>query len=263
MKKCILFVISALLLAACAEKPVEALISPEQVTLTGNGFSEFKVAGDVKLMMVPQADNDKLWMVRATLPLQKVGENPVDGLDLDLNLLDANGTKLREGFSLVGEDVANMIPLFNAAAPLDKPLVFVAAPDARKDFSFKEACDLISGTQALSLNVHLFKSAASLAAEVAALEEAAQDGAVAAEEAKEKDKPLTLNSLLEKHGVYWQLNQYDKALKDRDKKKAKQIEDKLFSICKKVKADPTVPESLSKKFRDYIETEEDRIEDKY
>ena len=248
MKKIFLFVISLLLLAACAEKPVESVISQDAVTITGNGFSDFVLGGDAKLMMVPQADNDKLWMVRATVPLQKVGEGEVDGMNLDLNLLDANGTKVREGFFLVGEDVDNMIPLINAGSTLDKPFVFVAAEDGRKDFSFKEAAELIGNTQSLSLNIHLFKSAAALEQEAAA---------------EAKDKPLTLNSLLEKHGVYWQLSQYDKALKDRDKKKAKQIEDKLYSICKQVKADPTVPESLSKKFRDYIETEEDRIEDKY
>ena len=37
----------------------------------------------------------------------------------------------------------------------------------------------------------------------------------------------------------------------------------LYDICKKVKADPTVPESVAKRFRDYIEDKEDEIEDKY
>jgi len=68
---------------------------------------------------------------------------------------------------------------------------------------------------------------------------------------------------MEKYGVYGLLSQYDRALKNKDKKKAKKIEDDLYSICKKVKADPTVPESVAKRFRDYIEDKEDEIEDKY
>ena len=68
---------------------------------------------------------------------------------------------------------------------------------------------------------------------------------------------------MSKYGIYGKLTQYDNALKNKDKKKAKKIEDELFTICKKVKADPSVPESVYKQFRQYIEDEEDRIEDKY
>lgn len=80
---------------------------------------------------------------------------------------------------------------------------------------------------------------------------------------EQKPEPVTFKSLMSKYGVYGRLAQYDKALSNKEKKKAKEIEDELYEICKKVKADPTVPESVYKKFRDYIEDEEDRIEDKY
>jgi hypothetical protein len=68
---------------------------------------------------------------------------------------------------------------------------------------------------------------------------------------------------MEKYGVYGRLAQYEKALSKKEKKKAKQIEDDLFKICKQVKADPTVPQSVAQKFRDYIEDKEDEIEKKY
>ncbi len=80
---------------------------------------------------------------------------------------------------------------------------------------------------------------------------------------EKKPEPVTFKSLMSKYGVYGRLAQYDKALSNREKKKAKEIEDELYEICKKVKADPNVPESVYKEFRNYIEDEEDRIEDKY
>ena len=89
---------------------------------------------------------------------------------------------------------------------------------------------------------------------------------VSAQQQKERDalpEPVTFKSLMSKYGVYGRLAQYDKALSNREKKKAKEIEDELYEICKKVKADPNVPESVYKEFRNYIEDEEDRIEDKY
>lgn len=82
-------------------------------------------------------------------------------------------------------------------------------------------------------------------------------------EPENKPEPVTFNSLMKKYSVYWRLSQYDKLLSQKEKKEAKRVEDELYEICKKVKADPTVPEWLAKKFRDYIEDEEDKIEDKY
>ena len=82
-------------------------------------------------------------------------------------------------------------------------------------------------------------------------------------EPQNKPEPVTFNSLMKKYGVYGRLAKYDKLLSQKEKKEAKRVEDELYEICKKVKADPTVPEWLAKKFRDYIEDEEDRIEDKY
>ena len=59
------------------------------------------------------------------------------------------------------------------------------------------------------------------------------------------------------------LAQYEKHLKNRDKRAAKNVEDRMWEIEKKVKADQSLPESLRKRFVEYIETREDQIEDKY
>ena len=59
------------------------------------------------------------------------------------------------------------------------------------------------------------------------------------------------------------LSQYENHLKNRDKKAAKRVEDRMWEIEKKVKADQSIPEALRKKFVEYIETREDQIEDKY
>ena len=74
---------------------------------------------------------------------------------------------------------------------------------------------------------------------------------------------MTLDGLCRKYGVYGLLARYENALKNKDKKGAKRIEDQLWSIEKKVKADRSIPESLRNRFKDYIEDKEDEIEDRY
>ena len=59
------------------------------------------------------------------------------------------------------------------------------------------------------------------------------------------------------------LSQYEKHLKNRDKRTAKKVEDQMWEIEKKVRADNSLPESLRKRFVEYIENREDEIEKKY
>jgi hypothetical protein len=59
------------------------------------------------------------------------------------------------------------------------------------------------------------------------------------------------------------LAQYEKAIKNGEKKRAKKIEDQLWEIEKSVKNDSSIPSSLRKRFVDYIEDKEDEIEDRY
>ena len=86
---------------------------------------------------------------------------------------------------------------------------------------------------------------------------------IKATETQEENKPLTLNDLLKQYGIYGMLAQYDKYLKNGEKKKAKQLEDRLYTIEKKVKNDASIPKSLRERFVDYIEDKEDEIEDRY
>ena len=96
----------------------------------------------------------------------------------------------------------------------------------------------------------------------AVAEETAEDNSKEEATAEKKEKP-TLNSLCEEYGIYGMLAQYEKLLKKGDKRAAKNVEDRMWEIEKKVKADQSLPESLRKRFVEYIETREDQIEDKY
>jgi len=256
MKKILIFAVALLFLAAgcdSGKKPVEKLIPKPDVQLTGNGFQVFQPNGDLKLVLVQNIDNANEWALRASAPLVKVSEGLVGDMTIKVTLLNESGMKVRDDYVLVAEDLINLIPKFNAEKDVENNVIFVASPDSRKFFTFKEAADMLERTQAVAMNVALTEVEPDVVPEQQA------------EKKKEEQKPepVTFNSLMQKYGIYGLLSQYDKALKAGEKKEAKKIEDKLYDICKKVKADKTVPEDLAKRFRDYIENEEDKIEDKY
>ena len=247
MKKYLLILATLALLSSCSflsKKPVEKLVPKTDVELTGDGYQIFRLGADVRMVMVQNPDNASDWMVRASVPLMKISEKPIGNLAIDVNLLDASGMKVRDGFVLSAEDLINLIPKYNAEKNVEKNIIFSASEDSRKYFTYKEAADLLERTKSLAMNVTQLQAKPGDPIPVAG-------GA------------MTLNSLLEQYGVYGLLSQYDKALRNKEKKKAKGIEDRLFSICKQVKADPNVPSKLADRFRDYIEDKEDEIEDKY
>ena len=249
MKKLFLILAAFMLVVSCStKKPVEVQIPKQNVELTGNGFQIFRLGADLKMVMVQSPDANDEWMIRASVPLMKVSEDPLGATAINLNLLDESGMKVRDGFFLTAEDLFDLIPKYNAEKNVEKTIIFSADEDSRKYFSYKEAADLLNRTKSVAMNVSLLQSQPDVAVPVAD---------------QKKNEPVTFNSLMEKYGVYGLLSQYDRALKNKDKKKAKKIEDDLYSICKKVKADPTVPESVAKRFRDYIEDKEDEIEDRY
>lgn len=255
MKKVLLLLTVLVLVASCAteKKPVEVLIPKQNVELTGNGFQIFRLGADLKLVTVQNPDKADEWMIRGSVPLMKVSEDLLAETAIDLNLLDENGMKVRDGFVLTAEELVNLIPKFNAEKNVEKNIVFSAAEGSRKYFSYKEASDLLNAVKSVAMNVNVVQQQPEVAVEQV----------TAVGKKTEKKEPVTFKSLMSKYGVYGKLTQYDNALKGKDKKKAKKIEDELYAICKKVKADPSVPESVYKQFRQYIEDEEDRIEDKY
>ena len=254
MKKVLLLLTVLVLVVSCAteKKPVEVQIPKQNVELTGNGFQIFRLGADLKLVTVQNPDKADEWMIRGSVPLMKVSEDLLAETAIDVNLLDENGMKLRDGFVLTAEDLVNLIPKYNAENNVEKNIVFSAAEGSRKYFTYKEAADLVNAVKSVAMNVNVVQQQPEVAVEQ-----------VAAEKKAEQKEPVTFKSLMSKYGIYGKLTQYDNALKNKDKKKAKRIEDELFTICKKVKADPSVPESVYKQFRQYIEDEEDRIEDKY
>ena len=255
MKKVLLLLTVLVLVASCAteKKPVEVLIPKQNVELTGNGFQIFRLGADLKLVTVQNPDKADEWMIRGSVPLMKVSEDLLAETAIDVNLLDENGMKVRDGFVLTAEELVNLIPKFNAEKNVEKNIVFSAAEGSRKYFSYKEASDLLNAVKSVAMNVNVVQQQPEVAVEQV----------TAVGKKTEKKEPVTFKSLMSKYGVYGKLTQYDNALKGKDKKKAKKIEDELYAICKKVKADPSVPESVYKQFRQYIEDEEERIEDKY
>ena len=253
MKKYLLILLAAFILVGCGDnKPVETIVSKSDVDLTGNAFKSFRLGGDVHLLMAPNTENPSKWMILATVPIQKTDASPIDQMSADINLLDGNGIKVRDGFVLSADDLASVIPVFNASSDTEKTIVFSAGDGMKKDFDYKEAVALLQKVKKITLTINTVTNAA-----------VEKEPEKAAENTTEETKTVTLNSLLTDYGIYGMLAQYDKYLKNGEKKKAKQVEDRMWEIEKKVQNDMSIPKYLRDRFVEYIENKEDEIERRY
>lgn len=288
MNKNILLILATILLMGCGNKqPSEISISKNDVDITGNAFQSFKLGGEVRLLMAANPQDNSKWMIRATAPVQKIDALPIDELTAEINLLDANGTKVREGFSLIAEDLESVIPVFNAGPNTEKTIVFSAGEGMRRDFSFKEASELLNQVKKIGLiinksngfakdnhNTSPSNTVVSFSMETKATQIATEPTAanpshsttvtVTTDPVQENSsKALTLNDLLKKHGIYGMLAQYEKHWKKGERRKAKEVEDRLWEIEKRVQHDTSIPKSLRDRFVKYIEDKEDEIERKH
>ncbi len=250
MKK--LFVLSciAVLAAACSNnKPAELYVPKNTVEFAGNAFTAFSLGADVKLYTSPNPDAPKQWTVQAVVPIRKEMKGKISGLSINLTPLDERSIRIRDNFVLEGEDLANLVPVYNSADNIERTVVFsVAQNGVKKYFTKKEANELLSKTKGVRMDFNVGGGAVPVAV----------SGSSGSEE-----YPMTLDGLCRKYGIYGLLGQYDQALRNDQSKRAKSIEDKLWSIEKRVKNDSSVPEWLRDRFVDYIEDKEDEIEDRY
>ena len=254
---------AVVLLASCSNEPVETIITKTNVEIIGNSFTSFKLGSDVRLFMAQDPSDKSKWAIKATVPIQKIDAQKFGDLSIEMNLLDANRLKVRDDLVLDGEDIVSILPIINTIEGTEKNVIFSANENSKRDFTYKEAVDILNKTKSLTCSFNTMGSASAVASVATANTTTSESGTEAKEEKKYNDPPKTVNDLCMKYGIYGKLSQYDKALRNKEKKRAKAIEDEMYQICKKVKNDPNVPSSLADKFKDYIEDKEDAIEDKY
>lgn len=299
MRKLLFLLLSVAVFAGCGNnKPSETIVLKNDVEIAGNASNSFSLVGDIRILVVPNVENESSWMIHAAAPIQKIDDIQIDGMTIDMDLLDVNGIKVREGFVLSAENLAAAIPVFNAASYTEKNIVFSAGEGMKKDFSDKEAAALLKNVKKVLMTINTTTPDKAveepemtveenepeevieekIAPEAPAVKKAepkeqkAEKKAVTKAETKtevktevkpEEKKEITLNSLLTDYGIYGMLSQYEKHLKNGEKAKAKQVEDKMWEIEKKVKKDPSIPKDLRDRFVDYIEDKEDEIEARY
>lgn len=245
-----LFLAAALLVAAAcdSDKPAELYVPKNTVEFAGNAFTDFSLGADVKLYSAQNPDNKSEWVIQAVVPVRKETKNKIGVLEIDLIPLDDRGIRVRDGFVMHGEDLDNMVPVYNAGDAVERSIVFSVSEDGRKKyFSGKEAAELIARTKGVRMDFNISNP-------TAVKEEAA---------ATPSEYPMTLDGQCRRFGVYGMLSQYDNALKNGNKKRAKQIEDRLWEIEKRVKNDHSIPSSVRDAFVRYVEDKEDEIEDRY
>nr|MCR5039377.1 hypothetical protein [Bacteroidales bacterium] len=147
----------------------------------------------------------------------------------------------------------------------EKTVVFSAGEGMKKDFSYKEASELISKVKKIGLTLNALQKAQTTAATAATTATTTSDttpqaATVETGSTETQPDPMTLNGLLTKYGIYGMLSQYERLLKKGERIKAKKLEDKMYEIEKKVSADKSIPKNLRERFVSYIENKEDEIE---
>ncbi len=279
-KKYFLYIVAAVLACACSsDKPEECYIPKNTVEFAGNAFSSFSLGGDVKLHSVQNPENTSEWTIQAVVPVRKEVATPIEDLTINLVMLDDRGVRVRDGLVLQGEDLQNLLPVYNAGTNVERVIVFSIPDKEKKYLEHSDISQLLEKTKGVRMDFNV-PNPPEMAQEVApeepeeVVEETPAPAAkpVAKPAAKPvakpeppapKDYPMTVDGLCRKYGVYGLLSQYESALRNRNKSGAKRIEDQLWAIEKRVKANNAIPERLRDSFVRYIEDKEDDIEDRY
>lgn len=211
MKKLfVLFCFTALAWACGSDKPAELYVPKNTVEFAGNAFTSFSLGADVKLYTSQNPDASKEWTVQAVIPVRKEVKGAIDGLSINLVPLDERGIRIRDGFVLEGEDLANLVPVYNSADNIERTIVFSVAQDGvKKYFTKKEAEKLLANTKGVRMDFNV----------------ASSKGVAAVAEQPKQENPNTLDALCKKYGVYGLLSQYESALRNDNNRRAKQIED--------------------------------------
>ena len=240
MKECISLLLPVLLLAACNQAPTEKQISAYDVETVGSGYKTFAPAADVKLAAV-QTPSGK-WTVRATVPLKKASDEKVDVLSTSLDLMDAGGSRLNEGFDLFGQDVMSILPVLNDEEKPARNVVYSASAELDK----KTAARIVAGASSVRLRLDA----------VTAQEEVKKE-----EPKKEKlhfpDDP-SVEDLVAYYGIRGILRQYEGAYRSGNKAKCKQIKDRLGKIEDQVSDHPKGGRKIANRLEDWID---DKIDD--
>lgn len=253
MKKVIILLSVALLALSCgSDKSAELYVPKNTVEFAGNAFTAFSLGADVKLYTTQNPDKKSQWTIQAVVPVRKEVKGPIQDLRINLTPVDDRSIRIRDGYVLEGEDLQNLVPVYNSADNVERTIVFSVMKDGlKKYFTKKEAAELLSQTKGVRMDFNV-------SGPVGKAEEVAAEPEKPAEE-----YPMTLDGLCRKYGVYGLLAQYESAIRNGQDKRAKQIEDHLWDIEKRVKNDYRVPEWLRNRFKDYVEDREDEIEDRY
>lgn len=251
MKRIFLLATVALLFAACANnEPSELYVPKGTVEFAGNAFSSFSLGSDVKLYTTISPENASEWTVQAVVPVRKETEATLESLDIKMVPLDDRSIRVRSGLVLQGEDLQSLVPVFNAGKSVERTVVFSVA-EGKKSFTKKEADEIIAKTKGVRIDFDAKEA------------EPAKPAKKVSAEAPVDTTPRTVDALCRKYGVYGMLSQYEKLIRNGDKKAAKKVEDQLWSIEKKVKADNSLPKDLRDSFKNYVEDKEDEIEARY
>lgn len=265
MKKTLfLFAIAALVMCACSSnEPKEIYIPKNNVEFAGNAFSSFSLGADIKLYTVQNPEDKNLWTIQAVVPVRKEIATPINELSINVIMLDDNGVRVRDELVLSGEDIPNLLPVYNGGQNIERTIVFSIFDKEKKYLPANEAKELLEKTKGVRMDFNIIEAPVSVSPIESETAPAEAEKVVETKPSTPTEYPMTLDGLCRKYGVYGLLSRYDNALKNGDKSRAKRIEDQLWTIEKSVKANRSVPESLREKFVKYVEDREDAIEDRY
>ena len=247
MKKVLLLAAIAILAAACSGAPEEVYVPKANMEFAGNGFTAFSLGADVKLYLSQNQDDNSKWNIQGVVPIRKELEAGLGALSMDMVLLDAHGIRVREGFLLEAEDMANLVPVFNSGPAVEKTVVFSVPEGQKKDFSKKEAQKLLGNVARVQMNINM---------EVAVEEPEP--------EAVKPSFPANPNvtNLVQYYGIRGILQEYERAYRAKNKPRQKQIQARLDNIYEQIAKHPRGGRKIAGKVEDWTNDMQDGIEDR-
>ncbi len=239
------FVCAFLLIHSCifpgGNSSGEKWIAPENVETAGTGFKTFAPDSDIRVFAAEVPEGG--WAVRASVPLRKVTDDPVDALASSLDLLDADGSRLNAAFDLFAEDIASLLPVLNDESKPVRSVLYSSPASLEK----KTAASLVKNVASLRLRLD------------AAVAEKVKDKAK--EKAQFPDNP-TVQSLVAYYGIRSILSQYESAYSKGSSTQCKKLKERMSKIEDAVRDHPKGGRRIANELEDWMDDRIDEIEDR-
>jgi len=157
MKKIsILFLSLCALLVSCGgeEVALEKMIPAANVDISGAHANAIKLAGDIKIFMVPDEKSSGRWTIRALAPMECATKMPDDVTSFqqtDLDLVDANYSEINKYFGMRVQNDEQLLTLLKSEPGTLKNIAFEPLWANISYDDYEAICKIVNSTERISM----------------------------------------------------------------------------------------------------------------